>query len=149
MSVARRPVYIIIGAGNLTDEIAQLVDQIVACGLASRQTMRLHLHVLEDLLLPGSDAPRTIAMMLFCERSRASNSFPGSAWERVAPQALPASRSQKGKGKSERKREKGEEQWKGRRSLQDSAFPGGAWERGNQGLALLPVANNGSFRITN
>ncbi|MDA1053793.1 MAG: hypothetical protein O3C40_25370 [Planctomycetota bacterium] len=42
--------YIIMGAGNLADEISQLVDQIVACGLTSRQAMQLHLRVLADLL---------------------------------------------------------------------------------------------------
>lgn len=42
--------YIIMGAGNLADEISQLVDQLVAGGLTARQAMQLHLHVLEELL---------------------------------------------------------------------------------------------------
>lgn len=42
--------YIIMGVGNLADEIVQLVDQIVASGLTAQQAMQLHLRVLEDLL---------------------------------------------------------------------------------------------------
>ena len=42
--------YIIMGVGNLADEINQLTDQIAACSLTPRQAMQLHLRVLEDLL---------------------------------------------------------------------------------------------------
>jgi len=42
--------YIVMGAGNLADQIVQLVDQIVTCGLTPQQAMQLHLHVLEELL---------------------------------------------------------------------------------------------------
>jgi DNA-binding response OmpR family regulator len=42
--------YVIMGSGNLSDELEQLAELMVAAGLTARQTMQLHLTVLEELL---------------------------------------------------------------------------------------------------
>ena len=42
--------YVIMGSGNLTDELRQLAQILVRAGLAARQTVQLHLHVLEELV---------------------------------------------------------------------------------------------------
>lgn len=42
--------YVIMGSGNLTDELRQLAEMLVVAGLGARQTMQLHLHVLEELI---------------------------------------------------------------------------------------------------
>ncbi|MBC8351188.1 MAG: hypothetical protein H8E66_04330 [Planctomycetes bacterium] len=42
--------YIIMGAGNLSSEINQLLDQIVAHGLTSQQAMQLHVSAIEELI---------------------------------------------------------------------------------------------------
>jgi len=42
--------YVIMGSGNLTYELSRLAELLVATGLTARQTMRLHLHVLEELV---------------------------------------------------------------------------------------------------
>jgi DNA-binding NarL/FixJ family response regulator len=43
--------YVIMGSGNLTRELKRLADLLVTAGLSARQTMHLHLHVLEELVL--------------------------------------------------------------------------------------------------
>lgn len=42
--------YIIMGSGNLADELQQLGNLLVNARLTARQTMQLHLHVLEELV---------------------------------------------------------------------------------------------------
>jgi DNA-binding response OmpR family regulator len=42
--------YVIMGAGNLSSELKRLADLLVTAGLTARQTMHLHLHVLEELV---------------------------------------------------------------------------------------------------
>ena len=42
--------YVIMGSGNLADELRRLPQLLVAAGLTARQTMQLHLHVLEELV---------------------------------------------------------------------------------------------------
>jgi DNA-binding NarL/FixJ family response regulator len=42
--------YIIMGAGNLADELRHLAEMLVLAGLSVRQTLQLHLHVLEELI---------------------------------------------------------------------------------------------------
>ncbi len=42
--------YVIMGSGNLADELKRLAELLVAAGLTARQTMQLHLHVLEELV---------------------------------------------------------------------------------------------------
>ncbi len=42
--------YVIMGSGNLGCEIARLADLLATAGLAPREAMQLHLHVLEELI---------------------------------------------------------------------------------------------------
>jgi DNA-binding response OmpR family regulator len=42
--------YVIMGSGNLGDELRRLAEMLVVAGLSARQTLQLHLHVLEELL---------------------------------------------------------------------------------------------------
>ncbi len=42
--------YVIMGSGNLTNELTRLADMLATAGVTSRQTMQLHLHVLEELV---------------------------------------------------------------------------------------------------
>jgi DNA-binding NarL/FixJ family response regulator len=42
--------YVIMGSGNLGDELKRLAELLVNAGLSARQTMHLHLKVLEELL---------------------------------------------------------------------------------------------------
>ena len=42
--------YVIMGSGNLTCELKRLAELLVTAGLNARQTMHLHLHVLEELV---------------------------------------------------------------------------------------------------
>ncbi|MCE9556018.1 MAG: hypothetical protein K8T91_21945 [Planctomycetes bacterium] len=42
--------YVIMGSGNLTDEMAQLADLLVKAGVSARQAMRMHLDVLEEMV---------------------------------------------------------------------------------------------------
>ena len=42
--------YVIMGSGNLADELRRLSELLIAAGLTARQTMQLHLHVLEELV---------------------------------------------------------------------------------------------------
>ena len=42
--------YVIMGTGNLSGDLKRLADLLVASGLTARQTMQLHLHVLEELI---------------------------------------------------------------------------------------------------
>jgi hypothetical protein len=42
--------YVIMGAGNLSDEMATLASLLASAGITARQTMQLHLHVLEELI---------------------------------------------------------------------------------------------------
>jgi len=42
--------YVIMGSGNLTGELHQLAEMLVAAGVTSSQTMQMHLRVLEELI---------------------------------------------------------------------------------------------------
>ncbi len=42
--------YVIMGSGNLADELKRLAELLVTVGLTARQTVAIHLHVLEELL---------------------------------------------------------------------------------------------------
>jgi DNA-binding response OmpR family regulator len=42
--------YVIMGAGNLADELTRLADLLATAGVSARQTMQLHVHVLEELV---------------------------------------------------------------------------------------------------
>jgi CheY-like chemotaxis protein len=42
--------YVVMGAGNLRDEVADLADLFVSVGTTSRDAMRLHLYVLEEMI---------------------------------------------------------------------------------------------------
>lgn len=42
--------YVIMGSGNLTDEMALLADLLVKAGVSARQAMRMHLDVLEEMV---------------------------------------------------------------------------------------------------
>lgn len=42
--------YVVMGAGNLADEMAALAGLLVDAGLSAQQTMQLHVHVLEELV---------------------------------------------------------------------------------------------------
>ncbi len=42
--------YVIMGSGNLATELHRLAEMLVVAGLSARQTLQLHLHVLEELL---------------------------------------------------------------------------------------------------
>jgi DNA-binding response OmpR family regulator len=42
--------YIIMGSGNMADELKRLAELLIAGGLTARQTMQLHLHALEELV---------------------------------------------------------------------------------------------------
>jgi len=42
--------YVIMGSGNLADELKRLAGLLVAAGLSARQTVELHLHVFQGLL---------------------------------------------------------------------------------------------------
>ena len=60
--------YVIMGSGNLSDELKRLAELLVTAGLTARQTMQLHLHVLEELIhglgtrsTPARDEPRRSA----------------------------------------------------------------------------------------
>lgn len=43
--------YIVMGVGNLTDEIRRFVDELISNDLSSQEAMQLHLQVLESLLI--------------------------------------------------------------------------------------------------
>jgi DNA-binding response OmpR family regulator len=43
-------IYVIMGSGNLACELSHLADLLAAAGVTARQTMQLHLHVLEELV---------------------------------------------------------------------------------------------------
>lgn len=42
--------YVIMGSGNMADELQCLAELLIVAGVTARQTMRLHLHVLECLI---------------------------------------------------------------------------------------------------
>jgi hypothetical protein len=42
--------YVIMGAGNLSDEMNVLADLLAEAGISAQQTMQLHVQVLEDLI---------------------------------------------------------------------------------------------------
>ncbi len=42
--------YVIMGSGNLAAEMSRLADMLTTSGVSARQTMQLHLHVLEELV---------------------------------------------------------------------------------------------------
>jgi len=42
--------YVIMGSGNLACELSRLADLLTTAGVSARQTMQLHLHVLEELV---------------------------------------------------------------------------------------------------
>jgi DNA-binding NarL/FixJ family response regulator len=42
--------YVIMGSGNLSGDLQRLAELLVTAGLSARQTMRLHLYVLEELV---------------------------------------------------------------------------------------------------
>jgi len=42
--------YVIMGSGNLSEVLRHLAEMLVVAGLTARQTLQLHLHVLEELL---------------------------------------------------------------------------------------------------
>ncbi len=42
--------YVIMGSGNMSDELKRLADLLVATGASARQAMRLHLSVLEEMV---------------------------------------------------------------------------------------------------
>jgi len=42
--------YVIMGSGNLASELKRLADLLATAGMTARETMRLHLHVLEELV---------------------------------------------------------------------------------------------------
>ncbi len=42
--------YVIMGSGNLAGELLTLAEMLATAGVSARQTMQLHLHVLEELL---------------------------------------------------------------------------------------------------
>ena len=42
--------YVIMGTGNLTDELSALVGLLASAGVTARQTMQLHVDVLEELI---------------------------------------------------------------------------------------------------
>lgn len=42
--------YVIMGSGNLTCELSRLADLLITAGISARQTMSLHLRVLEELV---------------------------------------------------------------------------------------------------
>jgi DNA-binding response OmpR family regulator len=42
--------YVIMGSGNLGDELECLAELLVSAGMTARQTMQLHLHVVEELI---------------------------------------------------------------------------------------------------
>lgn len=42
--------YVIMGSGNLTGELQPLAKLLIAAGITARQTLQLHLHVLEELV---------------------------------------------------------------------------------------------------
>jgi DNA-binding response OmpR family regulator len=42
--------YVIMGSGNLASEMSRLADLLTTAGVSARQTMQLHLHVLEELV---------------------------------------------------------------------------------------------------
>jgi DNA-binding NarL/FixJ family response regulator len=42
--------YVIMGAGNLANELTRLADLLATAGVSARQTMQLHVHVLEELV---------------------------------------------------------------------------------------------------
>jgi DNA-binding NarL/FixJ family response regulator len=42
--------YVIMGSGNLADELSQLAELLCVAGLTARETMQLHLHVLQDMV---------------------------------------------------------------------------------------------------
>ena len=42
--------YVIMGSGNLAGELKRLADLLATAGMTARDTMRLHLHVLEELI---------------------------------------------------------------------------------------------------
>jgi CheY-like chemotaxis protein len=43
-------IYVIMGSGNLTGELSRLAEMLATAGVTARQTMQLHLHVLEELV---------------------------------------------------------------------------------------------------
>jgi DNA-binding response OmpR family regulator len=42
--------YVIMGSGNLAGELSRLADLLTTAGVSARQTMQVHLHVLEELV---------------------------------------------------------------------------------------------------
>jgi hypothetical protein len=42
--------YVIMGSGNLVAELTRLAELLTTAGVSARQTMHLHLHVLEELI---------------------------------------------------------------------------------------------------
>ena len=42
--------YVIMGSGNLASELSRLADLLATAGVSARQTMQLHVHVLEELV---------------------------------------------------------------------------------------------------
>ena len=42
--------YVIMGSGNLADDLKRLAELLVAAGLTAQQVLRLHLHVLQELV---------------------------------------------------------------------------------------------------
>lgn len=43
--------YVIMGSGNLAEELSRLAEMLAMAGVSARQAMHLHLHVLEELVL--------------------------------------------------------------------------------------------------
>ena len=42
--------YVVMGAGNLADEMTTLASLLAEAGISAQQTMQLHVHVLEELI---------------------------------------------------------------------------------------------------
>jgi hypothetical protein len=42
--------YVIMGAGNLSEEMSLLANLLADAGISAQQTMQLHVHVLEELI---------------------------------------------------------------------------------------------------
>jgi len=42
--------YVVMGAGNLADEMTNLAGLLVDAGVSAQRTMQLHVHVLEELI---------------------------------------------------------------------------------------------------
>ena len=71
--------YVVMGAGNLADEMATLANLLTEADVSAQRTMQLHVHVLEELI--GSLGNRSARHVMIAGRPlSARNHGPSGRW---------------------------------------------------------------------